>query len=199
MIIEKVLGNTHDLPPGPDPYFGLHREKVVLPSAQLVKRIQRVTTDHGKELGIRLPSGSGDLRDGDILHVAETNMIVVSVLPTDVLVISPRSIHEMGVVAHSLGNRHLQAQSGRGMQDFQLVGAGGPRIAEPLGVREEGEEERAEPAPLEVEVPADVAGEFQGDRGGGFGDGRRVERPQAAPPAEPDGRDVLGAATAARP
>jgi urease accessory protein len=37
-------------------------------------------------------------------------MIVVSVLPTDVLVIAPRTIHEMGVVAHSLGNRHLQAQ-----------------------------------------------------------------------------------------
>jgi urease accessory protein len=37
-------------------------------------------------------------------------MIVVSVLPTDVLVVAPRTIHEMGVVAHSLGNRHLQAQ-----------------------------------------------------------------------------------------
>ena len=59
MIIEKVLGNLHDLPPGPVAYAGLHREKVVLPSAQLVKRIQRVTTDHGKELGIRLPAGSG--------------------------------------------------------------------------------------------------------------------------------------------
>ncbi|MGH7752951.1 MAG: urease accessory protein UreE, partial [Gemmatimonadales bacterium] len=66
--------------------------------------------DHGKELGIRLPSGSGDLRDGDILAVEEANLIVVSVLPTDVLVIAPRTIHEMGVVAHSLGNRHLQAQ-----------------------------------------------------------------------------------------
>ncbi|MCU1522855.1 MAG: UreE urease accessory domain protein [Arthrobacter sp.] len=111
MIIDKVLGNTHDLPPGPaESYAGLHREKVVLPSSQLVKRIQRVTTDHGKELGIRLPAGSGALRDGDILHVAEAHMIVVSVLPTDVLVIAPRSIREMGVVAHSLGNRHLQAQ-----------------------------------------------------------------------------------------
>ena len=111
MIIEKVLGNLHDLPASDlAAYAGLHREKVVLPSAQLVKRIQRVTTDHGKEIGIRLPSGSGDLRDGDILHVAETNMIVVSVLPTDVLVVAPRTIHEMGVVAHSLGNRHLQAQ-----------------------------------------------------------------------------------------
>jgi urease accessory protein len=110
VIIEKVLGNLHELPADSGEYAGLHREKVVLPSAQLVKRIQRVTTDHGKEIGIRLPSGSGDLRDGDILHVAEANMIVVSVLATDVLVIAPGTIHEMGVVAHSLGNRHLQAQ-----------------------------------------------------------------------------------------
>ena len=110
MIIEKILGNLHDRVPGADPYFGLHKEKVVLPSAQLVKRIQRVTTDHGKELGIRLPSGSADLRDGDVLHVGESTMIVVSVLPTDVLVVAPRTIHEMGIVAHSLGNRHLQAQ-----------------------------------------------------------------------------------------
>jgi urease accessory protein len=110
VIIEKILGNLHELPPESADYAGLHREKVILPSAQLVKRIQRVTTDHGKELGIRLPAGSGDLRDGDILQVTESNMIVVSVLPTDVLVIAPRSVHEMGVVAHSLGNRHLQVQ-----------------------------------------------------------------------------------------
>ncbi|HKU29609.1 urease accessory protein UreE [Arthrobacter sp. NyZ413] len=109
MIIEKILGNLHELP-DPEQYAGLHKEKVVVPSAQLVKRIQRVTTDHGKELGIRLPVGSGDLRDGDILAIEDSNLIVVSVLPTDVLVIAPRSIYEMGVVAHSLGNRHLQAQ-----------------------------------------------------------------------------------------
>ena len=94
MIIEKILGNLHDLPAAEAAAFaGLHQEKVVLPSSQLVKRIQRVTTDHGKDIGIRLPSGSGDLRDGDILHAAETNMIVVSVLPTDVLVVAPRTIH----------------------------------------------------------------------------------------------------------
>jgi urease accessory protein len=110
VIIEKILGNLHELPDQDGEYAGLHREKVVLPSAELVKRIQRVTTDHGKEIGIRLPAGSADLRDGDVLYVGKDNMIVVSVLPTDVLVIAPRSIHEMGIVAHSLGNRHLQAQ-----------------------------------------------------------------------------------------
>ncbi len=111
MIIEKILGNLHELPQAEAAALAqLHKEKVVLSSAQLVKRIQRVTTDHGQEIGIRLPSGSGDLRDGDILHVTDSNIVVISVLPTDVLVIAPRSAYEMGVVAHSLGNRHLQAQ-----------------------------------------------------------------------------------------
>jgi urease accessory protein len=117
MIIEKILGNLHELP-DPEQYAGLHKEKVVLPSAQLVKRIQRVTTDHGKELGIRLPAGSGDLRDGDILAVEDANLIVVSVLPTDVLVIAARNIYEMGIVAHSLGNRHLQAQFFDGHSEY---------------------------------------------------------------------------------
>jgi urease accessory protein len=118
VIIETVLANLHDQPAGADQYAGLHKEKVVLPSAQLVKRIQRVTTDHGQEIGIRLPAGSADLRDGDVLHVAETNLIVVSVLPTDVLVIAPRTIYQMGVVAHSLGNRHLQAQFFDGSSEY---------------------------------------------------------------------------------
>lgn len=107
MIIDELVGNIHELPDSA--YAGRHREKVVLPSAALVKRIQRVTTDHGRELGIRLAPGP-DLRDGDILYLSDTELIIVSVLPTDVLVIAPRSILEMGQVAHALGNRHLQAQ-----------------------------------------------------------------------------------------
>ncbi|PQZ89075.1 urease accessory protein UreE [Arthrobacter sp. MYb227] len=107
MIIEKLVGNTHEIPA--DELVGLHQEKVVLPSAALVKRIQRVTTDHGRELGIRLAPGA-DLRDGDILLRNEKEIITISVLPTDVLVIGAKSIFEMGQVAHALGNRHLQAQ-----------------------------------------------------------------------------------------
>lgn len=107
MIIEKLVGNTHEIPA--DELAGLHEEKVVLPSAALVKRIQRVTTDHGRELGIRLAPGP-DLRDGDILLRNEKEIITIAVLPTDVLVIGAKSIFEMGHVAHALGNRHLQAQ-----------------------------------------------------------------------------------------
>ena len=107
MIIEQLTGNKKDVPEAE--LAKLHEEKVVLPSSALVKRIQRVTTDHGRELGIRLAPGP-DLADGDILFRNEKEIITISVLPTDVLVIAPGSIFEMGQVAHALGNRHLQAQ-----------------------------------------------------------------------------------------
>ena len=81
-----------------------------MPSAQLVKRIQRLRTDHDTEIGLRLPTGAPDLRDGDILSLEGGNAIVVRVEASDVLVISARSILEMAIVAHTLGNRHLQAQ-----------------------------------------------------------------------------------------
>ena len=98
MIVTEILGNTHEVT-GRSLIGERHVEKIVLPSADLVKRIQRVTTDHGTELGLRLPADSPDLRDGDILAVEEGNAIVVSVLPTDVLVITPTSIMQMGFVA----------------------------------------------------------------------------------------------------
>jgi urease accessory protein len=109
VIVTEILGNLYD--DGADlAYDGFHRERVVLPSADLAKRIQRVRTDHGTELGIRLPAGAPDLRDGDILAADARSLIVVSVQATDVLVIAPRTIGEALFTAHSLGNRHLQAQ-----------------------------------------------------------------------------------------
>jgi Urease accessory protein UreE len=107
MILDSVIANKHD--PGAAGLEGLHEEKIVLPGAELVKRVQRVITDHGRDVGIRL-SSSGDLKDGDVLYRDDTNYIVISVLPTDVLVIAARGIREMGTVAHNLGNRHMQAQ-----------------------------------------------------------------------------------------
>jgi urease accessory protein len=104
MIIEKVLGNLSTIEKRTP-----HVERVYLESDLLVKRIQRVITDHGREIGIRLKDNK-DLVDGDILHMDEKNMIVISVKEDDVLVIMPTSIGQMGDIAHQLGNRHLPAQ-----------------------------------------------------------------------------------------
>ncbi|GIO61988.1 urease accessory protein UreE [Paenibacillus cellulositrophicus] len=107
MIIEQIVGNLDRLEP--EEIKKRHTEKVYLESSDLVKRIQRVKTDHGKEIGIRLKDPR-DLVAGDILYMDDTNMIVIDVLSDDLIVIRPRSLKEMGTIAHQLGNRHLPAQ-----------------------------------------------------------------------------------------
>lgn len=107
MIIEKIITNLEQM--DKRDIEKRHMEKVYLESAHLMKRIQRVKTDHGNELGIRL-SEPRDLVAGDVLYMDDKNMIVIDVLSDDLLVIQPRSIHEMGSIAHQLGNRHLPAQ-----------------------------------------------------------------------------------------
>ncbi|NCG68161.1 urease accessory protein UreE [Bacillus coagulans] len=104
MIIEKVIGNVETLE-----NKGLHVERVYMNSDDLLKRIKRAVTDHGNELGIRLKENQ-ELHDGDILYMDNRNMIVVSVLEDDVLTITPRSMKQMGEIAHQLGNRHLPVQ-----------------------------------------------------------------------------------------
>jgi len=106
VLVTELQGNLHDSPlPA-----GVHVERVVLPSERLVKRIQRVRTDHDTDVAIRLTAGSPDLRDGDVLHLDGDSAIVIQVEASDVIVIRARSVLEMAVVAHTLGNRHLQAQ-----------------------------------------------------------------------------------------
>ena len=68
MIVTEILGNVHD-DAGAALVGDRHREQVHLEGSALVKRIQRLRTDHGNEYGLRLPAGSPDLRDGDILTV----------------------------------------------------------------------------------------------------------------------------------
>ena len=91
MIIEEIQGNIANLSQDEKQK---HVEKVYLENSDLVKRIQRVKTDHGNEIGIRLKQPI------DVQYVNSE----------DLLVIKPRNLKEMGDIAHQLGNRHLPAQ-----------------------------------------------------------------------------------------
>ncbi|MBS5789620.1 urease accessory protein UreE [Fusobacterium sp.] len=104
MILDKILGNIKDMED-----IHCHVERIYLESDELLKRVLRVTSDHGHEYGISLPKGS-EMRDGDILFNDDHNMVVISVKEDDVIVITPRDINEMGEVAHNLGNKHLPVQ-----------------------------------------------------------------------------------------
>lgn len=107
MIVHQIQGNRADLSAAQ--LSAVTEEQIALSNDQLLKRVQRLTTDSGRELGLQL-STTQELRDGDVLHHDESTLITITVLPTDVLVISPADLETMGFVAHSLGNRHLQAQ-----------------------------------------------------------------------------------------
>ena len=105
MIFDKVIGNINEI----DNLDEYHVETIYLNSEDMLKRILRVTSDHNREYGITLENGE-KLIDGDILYNKDKKLIVVKVNSEDVLVIEPSTITEMGIIAHALGNRHLQAQ-----------------------------------------------------------------------------------------
>ena len=105
MIFNRVLGNINDI----KDLNNLHIEKIYISSEDSLKRIMRVNSDHNHEYGIAL-SENIELKDGDILYHDDKNIIIVKIKGDDVLVIKPNSMTDMGIIAHALGNRHLQAQ-----------------------------------------------------------------------------------------
>ncbi|MFS0820331.1 urease accessory protein UreE [Bacillus sp. 1P02SD] len=107
MLVERIVTNIDDMEK--EEIEKRHIEKVFLESDHLMKRIQRVTTDHGKEIGIRLKEPR-DFVAGDVLYMDDKNLIIIDVLSDELIVIKPRSLKEMGTIAHQLGNRHLPAQ-----------------------------------------------------------------------------------------
>jgi urease accessory protein len=104
MILDKVLGNIESTS-----LEGVHIEKIYLNNEEMLKRIIRVTSDHGKDYGISLSDGN-KLKDGDILFNDGHNAVVVKFNSEDVLVIKPKDMNQMGKIAHEIGNKHLPAQ-----------------------------------------------------------------------------------------
>ncbi|MCZ6160520.1 urease accessory protein UreE [Campylobacter ureolyticus] len=101
MIVNKILGNLDN--------FDLKDKKVDfanISNDDRVKKVLRVKSDKGVEIGINVED---EIKDGDILAILNDSVVVVKILPTDVLEISPKNLKEMGIIAHNIGNRHTPA------------------------------------------------------------------------------------------
>lgn len=114
MVFNKILGNINSI----ENLEKYHIETIYVDSEDLLKRILRVTSDHKREYGISLENGER-IKDGDLLFNEDNKLIVVRTKSEDVLVIKPKSMNEMGEIAHKLGNRHLQAQFSNGEMIIQ--------------------------------------------------------------------------------
>ena len=101
MIVNEILGNLDN--------FDLKDKKIDfanISNDDRVKKILRVKSNNGVEIGINVED---EVKDGDILAILDDSIVVVKILPTDVLEISPKNLKEMGIIAHNIGNRHTPA------------------------------------------------------------------------------------------
>lgn len=108
MIITEITEKLADLPEAEREKLNI--DPVYFDNETRLKRVQRVEAESGEEVALRLPTDFRELKDGDILQRTDDKVFVAKMKPTDVLVIAPRDTREALVVAHTLGNRHLQAQ-----------------------------------------------------------------------------------------
>ncbi|MHC5228849.1 urease accessory protein UreE [Enterococcus sp. LJL99] len=102
MILTKVDTTVEEL----TDIENYHVETVVLSSDELNKKIIRVTTDHGNEYGIRLSDESEGLHNGAIFFLDDHNLLVINVRSEEMIIIEPKTMDEMGEIAHMLGNTH---------------------------------------------------------------------------------------------
>ncbi len=97
-------------------------ERVALGWEDRLRSRQRVRTDTGTELGVKLPTGQ-PLKENDILFEDEERVVVVAAIPEDVLVLYAESGTDMGRLCYQVGNRHapICVQDGRVLTPYDSV------------------------------------------------------------------------------
>lgn len=87
------------------------------------KRIQRKRTRAGKDVAIKFLKDKQRLHDGDILFMDDESAIVVNVLETKTIVLSPQSMLETSAICHEIGNKHmpLYSQNDLLLMPFELT------------------------------------------------------------------------------
>ncbi|NLR81570.1 urease accessory protein UreE [Chitinophaga eiseniae] len=102
MIIEKIAGNIASMATG-----NRKVDLLQLEWYEMTKRIQRKHTQGGLEIAIKFLKEGQRLHQGDILYMDDEKVVVVDILPSDAIVVTPRSLLEMGSVCYEIGNKHL--------------------------------------------------------------------------------------------
>ncbi|HVI44069.1 MAG TPA: urease accessory protein UreE [Chitinophaga sp.] len=102
MIIDKIIGNTSNQQTG-----DRTTDLLLLEWYETTKRIQRRHTQDGMEIAIRFLKEGQRLSQGDILYMDDEKVVVVDIIPSDAIVVTPRSPLEMGSVCYEIGNKHL--------------------------------------------------------------------------------------------
>jgi urease accessory protein len=102
MLIQNKIGNLST--------FEINSrfiDRLLLEWHETRKRILRKISQSGKEVAIKFLNENPELTEGDILFADDTTLIVVSILPCDCIVVSPKNMFEMASICYEIGNKHL--------------------------------------------------------------------------------------------
>ncbi len=104
MLIQNIVGRESDID-----LQGVEIDTLKMEWYELSKRIQRVKTTSGRDVALKFISEGVLLRDGDVLYLdkAENFAIVVRVLETQTIVLSPKNMLEMATICYEIGNKHM--------------------------------------------------------------------------------------------
>lgn len=87
------------------------------------KRIHRLTTRKGAEIGIKLNDDDSKrgLRQGDVLVVREGKAIVVNIKECDCIVVEAKDKKTIAKVCYEVGNRHAPLFYGENDEQFVML------------------------------------------------------------------------------
>ena len=66
----------------------------------------RKTTDTGREVAFRLFKEGQRLKHDDVVFISDELAIVIEILPSEVIVLSPKTLPEMARACYEIGNKH---------------------------------------------------------------------------------------------
>lgn len=118
IICEQIIGNLDS-----HTFEGCQTDLVEIEWHEAYKRIHRKKTQQGREIGIRLGTEilTRGLREGDVLYQDGNQVIAVTVLPCDAILITVDPHHPQSAmkVCYEIGNQHAPLLWGEGSS--QLV------------------------------------------------------------------------------
>lgn len=101
MIIEKTIGRLQEFPNHTIDYVDIEWYNAF-------KKIDRVKTRAGREVGIRLNehAAAHGLMQNDVLAVVEDVVIAVDIIPCECLIVEVEDPHKLPKFCYEIGNRH---------------------------------------------------------------------------------------------
>lgn len=104
MLVKEVVGREQEID-----LQGVEVDTLHLEWYELNKKIQRKVTTAGRDVAMKFTSEGVMLSDGDLLYynAEEGIAIVVRVMETPAILLSPKSMLEMATVCYEIGNKHM--------------------------------------------------------------------------------------------